>query len=72
MDHRDAARAERPEQLRRDPGLPLLTKLGIAAAEIEQRRQPLGRKPAEPFTQPACLGGKNAGLLRSVALTHHR
>jgi hypothetical protein len=35
MNDFDAARGERPEQFRRDPGLPLFAKLGVAAAEIE-------------------------------------
>jgi hypothetical protein len=64
MDDLDAAGSQRAEQLLLDPRLHDLADIGRAAAEVEQRRQPLGREYIQRAAEPAGLGFEHRGLAR--------
>jgi hypothetical protein len=70
VDDLDAADSQGPEQLLLDPRLHELADIGRAAAEIEKRRQPLGRESIQRAAEPASLGLEHRGLARS-AKTYH-
>ena len=61
IDELDAAGAQRAQQPVLDPWLHALAHLGGAAAEVEHRRQALGREPVERAAQPAGFGFEHRG-----------
>ena len=70
VDDLDAAGSQRAEQLLLDPRLHDLADIGRAAAEVEQRRQPLGREYIQRAAEPARLGFEHRGLARSAKTRH--
>ena len=70
MDDLDPAGAQGAEQLILDPRLHNLADIGRAAAEVEQRRQPLGREYIQRAAEPAGLGFEHRGLARPRKTRH--
>ena len=66
----DAAGSQWTEQLLFDPGLHDFADIGRAAAEVEQRRQPLGREYIQRAAEPAGLGFEHRGLARPKKTRH--
>src|SRR3954469_21809335 len=67
MDDLDAAIAQWSKDLALHPRLHRLANLGRAAAQVEQRRQPLGRERFERKAEPASLGFEHRVLDRGWA-----